>query len=148
MARATIKPRKATPAGKAPIGVVPKAKVSLVEDDTPIMTAPDMASNTGPVTESEAEEEPQYKKRDLMQAVIARSAVKRSDIREVTELVLDEIGNALQAGRELNLAPLGKLSIKRRNEGSNGDVLVTRIKLTKPGTGTDRQTDEHDGEDT
>jgi DNA-binding protein HU-alpha len=80
-----------------------------------------------------------------MQAVIARSAVKRSDIREVTELVLDEIGNALQAGRELNLAPLGKLSIKRRNEGNNGDVLVTRIKLMKPGTGTDRETD---GEET
>ncbi|WP_430448993.1 HU family DNA-binding protein [Rhodophyticola sp.] len=82
-----------------------------------------------------------FKRGDLLAAVAARSAMKRSDLRIVVELVLEELGKALDSGKDLVVPPLGKVNVKRRNPARNGDVLVTRIKrhqsspegLAKPG---------------
>ncbi|RMA42454.1 HU family DNA-binding protein [Rhodophyticola porphyridii] len=69
-----------------------------------------------------------FKRGDLLAAVAARSAMKRSDLRIVVELVLEELGKALDSGKDLVVPPLGKVNVKRRNPARNGDVLITRIK--------------------
>jgi len=65
---------------------------------------------------------------DLIQAVAERSNLKRSDTKMVIDLVLEEIGKALDAKDEVSLKPLGKFSVKKRNDGGNGAVLTLKLK--------------------
>jgi nucleoid DNA-binding protein len=43
-----------------------------------------------------------------------RSPMRRADLKVVMELVLEEMGKMLDAGDEVVLPPLGKLSVKKR----------------------------------
>lgn len=82
-----------------------------------------------PEGESIPENEPTTLKRnDLLQAVAARSALPKSDLRPVIELVLDELGEALASGRDLALPPLGRVKIQRRKEIEAGEVLSLRLR--------------------
>lgn len=70
-----------------------------------------------------------FKRQALLDAVCATAPVKRSDAKTLIDVVLDELGRAIDANDELILPPLGKLSIKRRNtEGAGGDVLTIKLK--------------------
>lgn len=73
-----------------------------------------------------------YKRQSLLEAVCARSTLKRSETKAVVDLVLEELGRGIDANDELNLPPLGKLSIKRRNaDDRSGDVVGLKLKRAK-----------------
>lgn len=74
-----------------------------------------------------------FKRRDLVQLVSERAGVKKSDARDLMDVILDEIAKALHEGKDLHLPPIGKISIKRRAEQANGDVLTAKIKLKPRG---------------
>ena len=74
-----------------------------------------------------------FKRRDLIQSVSDRADVKKSEVRDVIDVILDEIAKALHEGKDLVLPPIGKISIKRRAEQANGDVLTAKIKLKPRG---------------
>ena len=83
-----------------------------------------------------------FKRRDLIQAVSERADLKKSDVREFVDLVLDEMSKALTEGKELILPPIGKITIKRRTAQTNGDMLVAKIKLkTREEAGADSSED-------
>jgi nucleoid DNA-binding protein len=71
-----------------------------------------------------------FRRPDLIQAVAERSDLKRSDCKLVLELVLEELGKALDGRDELALPPLGKMSIKKRKVAGAGEMLT--IKLKRP----------------
>lgn len=154
------KPRKSTPAGRrrtktarsapkdATAAAMPAAET---EAEAPVHNAAHKVTR-GAASAADAEVadaetgtggtgSEKFKRGDLLAAVAARSAMKRSDLRIVVELVLEELGKALDSGKDLVVPPLGKVNVKRRNPARNGDVLVTRIKrhqsspegLAKPG---------------
>ncbi|QBY00823.1 hypothetical protein E2K80_08875 [Rhodophyticola sp. CCM32] len=125
------KPRKSTPAGRRPrkspaTASAAKAKVKKKEILPVQKRAAAAQAEDLPDTKPE-----KFKRGDLINAVAARSPVKRSDLRLTVELVLDELGKALDSGKDLVIPPLGKITVKRRNPAKNGDILVSRIKLHK-----------------
>lgn len=138
--------RKATPAGR-------KSRT------TPARTTPDTA--TGPEAERRAhlravevtgqaepeaptaegaepksvpaaeDEDTRFKRPDLIEAVSERTALKRADAKVVLELVLDELGRALDRNEELVLPPLGKLMVKKRKPDADGPDILT-VKIRRP----------------
>ncbi|MBF9050674.1 hypothetical protein GTA62_14520 [Roseobacter sp. HKCCD9010] len=140
----TTKPRKSTPAGRRSRKSTSTSKPATTEvasdklEDamTPVKKGGAAAAKAAvPAKDSAVDAAAgKIKRGDLLDAVAARCALKRSDLRIAVELVLDELGTALDSGKDLVIPPLGKVVVKRRNEAKNGDVLITRIKRHKRGS--------------
>ena len=64
----------------------------------------------------------------MIDLVVARSGMKKKDAKPVVEAALAVLGEALSEGRELNLRPMGKLKISRREEKANGTVIICRVR--------------------
>ncbi|MBF9036846.1 DNA-binding protein [Rhodobacterales bacterium HKCCE2091] len=82
-----------------------------------------------------AERGPAYRRSDLLDAVSARSAMKKADLRTAVELVLDELGRALSDSRDLALPPLGRVKQVKRKDTGGAEVLTLRLR--RPGPGKD-----------
>ena len=88
-------------------------------------TAPDAAGS-----------DTRFKRPDLLEAVSERTAMKRSDAKVVLDLVLEELGKALDRNDELVLQPLGKLMVKNRKPDADGpDILTIKLRRPRPGSG-------------
>jgi nucleoid DNA-binding protein len=72
--------------------------------------------------------DPALKKKELIDAVVERSGIKKKDAKPVIEAMLAILGQTLADGRELNLQPLGKVKINRAKDVQGGKVLVTKIR--------------------
>lgn len=68
------------------------------------------------------------RKRELIEAVVLRSGVKKRDAKPVIEAMLAELGENLAAGRDLTLPPLGKVKVAREKDTPNGRVIVVRVR--------------------
>lgn len=99
--------------------------------DTPATPAPDPALSPKDKTEAEGGSYTRFKRADLIEAVAVRSALKKSDAKIVLDLVLEELGRALDRTDDLVLPPLGKLSVKRRKPDADGPGILT-LKLRRP----------------
>ncbi|MEL7097871.1 MAG: HU family DNA-binding protein [Pseudomonadota bacterium] len=93
----------------------PKAAPVVVDAPAPVVSGPVM------------------NKKELIEAVVARSGIKKKDAKPTIEAMLDVLGEALAEGRELNLQPMGKIKVKRAKELANAKVMVTRVRQSKPG---------------
>ena len=102
-------PRKTTPRKKAPAKPVAK----------PAAKAADLAK---------VDEVPVLRKKELIERVVARSGVKKKDAKPTIEAMLAVLGEALAAGEELNLQPLGKVMVKKTKELPNAKMMVCRIR--------------------
>lgn len=90
---------------------------------------------------------PDLKRQELLAQVVARSDVKKKYAKPVLEAALALIGEALAEGRELNLAPMGKVKINRTKQMANGRVIIARIRQNtsrgeKAGTADDKDAKE------
>ncbi|WP_299626990.1 HU family DNA-binding protein [uncultured Tateyamaria sp.] len=74
---------------------------------------------------------PVMRKRELIDAVVAKSGIKKKDAKPVVEAMLHVLGAALQDGRELNLQPLGKVKVNREKKMAEGKVLITKIRQAR-----------------
>ncbi|OAN84430.1 hypothetical protein A8B78_07065 [Jannaschia sp. EhC01] len=75
-----------------------------------------------------APEDDRLKRPDLIEAVAKRVSLKRSEAKMVFDVVLDEIGKALDGSDEIVVPPLGKLMVKKRLEKPGGDMLTLKLK--------------------
>ncbi len=87
-----------------------EAETTIVTDVTPSVSAPEL------------------KKKDLIDAVVERSGVKKKFAKPAIEAMMAIMGEALAEGREMNLQPLGKIKINRIKAVNNGKVVMTRIR--------------------
>ncbi|WP_417249080.1 HU family DNA-binding protein [Celeribacter sp.] len=71
-------------------------------------------------------------KKAFYERVAEASGAKKNKIKPVVDAVLAELGEALMAGEEMNLPPLGKLSVNRQKDAGNAHVLITKIRRSKP----------------
>jgi len=117
-ASAPTKPRavRKTPAA-------PKVKPTLVEAKNPVVTQPEL------------------RKKELIDLVVARSGVKKKDAKPAIEAMLAVLGEALAEGRELNLRPMGKLKVNRVEKKSNGTIIASRIRQPRDTLATSPQPD-------
>lgn len=68
------------------------------------------------------------RKKDLLDRVGAKSKVKKKDIKDVVEATLLVLGEALAAGEELNLPPLGKAKVNRQKGVAGGDMYIIKLR--------------------
>ncbi|KIC49282.1 HU family DNA-binding protein [Tateyamaria sp. ANG-S1] len=71
---------------------------------------------------------PMMRKKELVDAVVARSGLKKKDVKPAVEATLAVLGDALKEGRTLNLQPMGKVKINREKALASGRMMVARIR--------------------
>lgn len=70
----------------------------------------------------------EMRKKELIDAVVTRSGIRRRDAKPVVEAMLAVLGEAIADGREMNLNPFGKLRINSSRDKPNGRVTVIRLR--------------------
>ncbi|MDX8353318.1 HU family DNA-binding protein [Cognatiyoonia sp. IB215182] len=89
------------------------------------------------------------KKPDLLDQVVARTNLKKRDVKPAVEAALSVIADALAHGGEVALPPLGKLRIVKSKELSEGArVLTLKLRMPKDASRhatTDLAEDSEDG---
>lgn len=71
------------------------------------------------------------KKKELIERVSEASGVKKGMTKKVVDAMLKEMGDIMQEGTEMNLPPLGKLSINRQKEIANAFILIAKLRRAK-----------------
>ncbi len=92
-----------------------------------------MARKAKPVEPDVIEAQPaaQFKKPDLFEEVVARTNLKKRDVKPAVETALAVITEALIRGDEVNVPPMGKLRVVKAKE-QDGGVQVLTLKLRTP----------------
>ena len=85
-------------------------------------TAATKSAAAAPVVASEV------KKRELYDRVATLSGVKKQQVKPIVDAVLSVMGDALDAGEDLNLEPLGKVKIQREKELPTAKVITCRVR--------------------
>jgi len=96
-------------------------------------TAPKPATavpKTAPATD-----DPMLRKKELFEKVVARTSLKKRDVKPAVEAALALIAESLREGRDVNLPPLGKLRVVKSKDLDNGAAVVT-LKLRTPSNAT------------
>jgi len=85
-------------------------------------------ADPAPDASSDASSDDRLRRTDLIGAIAARVSLKRSDAKMVFDVVLDEIGKALDVSDEVIVPPLGKLMVKKRDLKPGGPMLTLKLK--------------------
>ncbi len=112
------------------------AKITAVKIKSPVPVAssePITASATKPAVKSTIQgvsqpEPTAMRKKQLIDAVVVRSGIKKKDAKPVIEAMLAVLGEAIAAGEDLNLPPFGKIKVTRQIDKDKAKVFVTRIR--------------------
>jgi len=108
--KAASKPKPAVASVAAVIA--PKSKAAVKATAKP-SDKPALKAVTAPKFESKPKAKIEaLKRRTLLEAVAMRVGVKRTDAREVMDVVLVEMAEALDQGRDLILPPFGKVMLR------------------------------------
>ena len=100
----------------------PVPDLTLAPHPEPAMADP------APDASSDASSDDRLRRTDLIGAIAARVSLKRSDAKMVFDVVLDEIGKALDVSDEVIVPPLGKLMVKKRDLKPGGPMLTLKLK--------------------
>ena len=114
---AAAKTKVATPVAES-VSKVDTSKVPMASS-----TAPTVVEKLSPVVVSN-----ELKKKELFDLVVARSGMKKKDVKPVVEAMLGVLGDVLAEQRELNLQPLGKLKVQRAKELPDGRALNLKLR--------------------
>jgi len=116
--RATSSPGRATRKPAPPADAPPRA------------TAPKTAAKTAPKTAAKGEVG--LKKKELIEAVVARAQVKKKYAKPVVEAMIEILGGAIAKGRDIDLQPMGKIKQQRVKDSDGALVVIARIRQNKP----------------
>lgn len=86
---------------------------------------------TGPMDDKAA----MVRKQDLVERIVKASGAKKKDVKLILEASLGVLGDALSAGEELNLPPLGKLKVNRTRQDGAAEVLILKLRRGSGNTG-------------
>ncbi len=101
---------------------------AAVESAVSAAPSPTVVTEVKPVVQGR-----EMKKKELIDAVVTRSGIKKKDAKPVVEAMMAVLGEALSEGRMLNLQPLGKIKVNRTKELSGSRVLRCQIRQTTDG---------------
>ena len=76
-----------------------------------------------------------FKKKDLFDEVVARTNLKKRDVKPAVEAALALIADTLQDGRDVMLPPMGKLRVVKTKDVGDGAAVLT-LKLRTPKNAT------------
>ena len=72
------------------------------------------------------------RRKEFVDRIVASSGLKPNVVKSTLDAVLLELGDALSKGEALNLQPLGKISVNRRKDLKNGEMLICKLRRTPP----------------
>ena len=98
-----------------------KSKPAAVKD------APEAAQATEGETSSVVVKKPEF-----IERVVARSGLKKKDVKPALEAILAQLADELTEDKELSLPPFGKIMVNRTKDTANGTVVIAKVKLSKP----------------
>lgn len=107
------------------------SKNKITENRTPEVV-PKTLPSIAPVISSKSEDQDankEIKKGEILDRLVARTGMKKGDARSALDAVLGVLGEALDEGADMSLAPLGKIKIARTKDTPNGKMVVCRVKL-------------------
>ncbi len=87
---------------------------------------------------------PVMRKKELIDAVVTRSGMKKKDAKPVVESMLAVLGEALADNRELNLPPFGRVKIRKERQLPNGRMMVIKLRQNSPPAHSDAATSSDD----
>jgi DNA-binding protein HU-alpha len=96
-----------------------------IVDGGPAMSAPKAVDVASADAEGQAH---LLKKQELVDRVVKASGAKKKDVKLIMEAALGVLGDALSAGEELNLPPLGKMKVNRQRDEGNAEVLILKLR--------------------
>lgn len=129
-AKLAAKPAAATPG--APRGIpapsikpaaVVVPKMSVVESPAMSVTEP-----SGAASSPSNDRATQLKKQELVERIVKASGAKKKDVKLIMEAAMGVLGDALSAGEELNLPPLGKMKVNRQRQEGNSEILILKLR--------------------
>jgi len=109
--------KKTTTTEAAPTAVEPQAPAPVVGAEA--------APAQGRVT---------LRKKDFIDLTIARAGIRKADARTAVEATLVTLAQALAAGQDVVLPPLGKLRVIREKPSKQGRTLMVRLVLDEAAT--------------
>ncbi|MEM8774855.1 MAG: HU family DNA-binding protein [Pseudomonadota bacterium] len=101
----------------------PAAKPPAVKDEKTLEKTP-VPAPVPAVTE--------LRKRELMHLVSEKTGLQRNKVRPAVEAAIEVLGEAILAGRQVNIPPLGKIKPKRTREFADTKITVAKIRQNKP----------------
>lgn len=125
--------RKSTSAGPRRSGTLSatstatKATTAPVSAPEPEVT-PEVIEETASATPQTPADDDRLRRPDLIEAIAKRVSLKRSEAKMMFDVVLDEIGKALDASDDVVVPPLGKIMVKKRMEKPGGAMLTIKLK--------------------
>ncbi len=90
-----------------------------------------------PTPNPEVEAATVLRRKEFLRRVSERTGLRPNKVKPVMEAVLAELGDGLVGGEDIALPPLGKLSVNKRKERPNMDVLIVKYRRAKPAAETD-----------
>ena len=139
------------PRGIPAPGIKPAAVVvptMSVVGATAATAAPAKAKNEAGADSDQAH---QLKKQEFVDRIVKASGAKKKDVKLIIEAALGVLGDALSAGEELNLPPLGKIKVNKQRDEGNSEVLILNLRRgggqSGGGNQTPKETLAEDGED-
>ncbi|MEO9864981.1 MAG: HU family DNA-binding protein [Yoonia sp.] len=126
-----LKPGKPTAKAKlAPVSTGPKPVVVSVPQAVPVST-PKSAPASAP--KAVVSDDGPVKKGPILDAVVEKSGIKRSDAKLVVEALFEVMADKLINAEDMQLPPLGKLKIVKTKDVGKGAKAIT-LKLRTPNT--------------
>lgn len=132
-----------TKSTKSKTGTKSAAKLgakTVAQKTVPVSTAP------APTEVPETTVVTTVKKKEFIDRVAEASGIKRGEAKKAIEATLKELGDALQRGDDLNLPPLGKISVNRQRDGGGAHVIVAKLRRSKAMLGEEGETADAAGE--
>ncbi|SEO02317.1 DNA-binding protein HU-alpha [Pseudorhodobacter antarcticus] len=128
---AAAKPKSAKPVEtRGPQGVpAPSIKpAAVVVAAVSVVGAPPAMTDQTANADSDSAQAPMLKKQALVDRVVTATGAKKKDVKLILEAALGVLGDALSAGEELNLPPLGKVKVNRQKTEGGAEVLILKLR--------------------
>jgi DNA-binding protein HU-alpha len=68
------------------------------------------------------------RKKELFERVVEVTGAKKKDVKPIVEATLKALGDALSAGDQLVLPPLGKAKVNQQKDLGSAEMLVIRLR--------------------
>ncbi|MEM9436458.1 MAG: HU family DNA-binding protein [Pseudomonadota bacterium] len=137
MARATTTKKTTTRATAARKGTTRKASTASKAKASAPKTRATKSPSKGVVAPKVAvpavEVAREFKKKELIERVVAATGAKKGQARPVIEATLAILGEAMAKGEAMNLEPLGKLKVQKEKDVGAATVYSCRVRRKKSG---------------
>ncbi|MGB3313545.1 MAG: HU family DNA-binding protein [Albidovulum sp.] len=126
-AKATRAPASAKPAALAG-ATVPSKTAAPVKKQAPATTSAEVPRLPTADIQTGDIDKTVLRKKELFERVVDATGAKKKDVKPIVEATLKALGDALSAGEDLVLPPLGKAKVNRQKDLGSAEMLVIRLR--------------------